>query len=210
MTAAPVVAPVTDIIPSDPTAPDPVRPRVVLIGTSLVVAGIAAAFTGMLAVYFSTRSGVIAAGEDWIPGGAGTIPLTPASVMFVTLAMSAITIQWGVWAIGKNDRLNSYLAFGLSLMLAAAFLNQAAFLYGEMGWEIAGDLAVQSVLIYAITGTQILMLVLAMIYVTLMAFRAMAGEYSSRDREGITAAALFWHASVAAYAVVWVSIYQIK
>ncbi|MGY6500002.1 MAG: cytochrome c oxidase subunit 3 [Acidimicrobiales bacterium] len=210
MTAAPVAAPVTDIIPSDVPAAEPTRPRVVLIGTALVIAAIAALFTGLFAVYFSTRAGVIATGEDWIPGGAGTIPLTPASVMFVTLGMSMVTIQWGVWAIGKNDRLNAYLAFGLSLMLAGAFLNQAAFLYGEMGWEIAGDLAVQSVLIYAITGTHILMTVLAMIYVALMVFRALAGEFSSRDREGITAAALFWHASVAAYAVIWVSIYQIK
>lgn len=201
---------VTDIIPADPPAAPPARPRVVLIGTSLAIAAIAAAFVGLFAMYFSTRAEFIAGGGDWIPGGAGTIPLAPASVMFVTLVMSSITVHWAVWAIGRDDRLNTYLALGLTLMLSAAFLNQAAFLYGQMGWEIAGDLAVQAVLIYAITGAQIVMLVAAMVFLALMAFRAMAGGYSSRDSEGLVAASLFWHAAVVAYAVVWAAIYQIK
>jgi cytochrome c oxidase subunit III len=201
---------VTDIIPAEPAAAPRNRPRVVLIGTALVIAAIAAMFVGLFAAYFAARSGAVAAGTEWIPGGAGRIPLTPASVMFVTLVMSSITIHWAVWAIGHDDRFNTWLALGLSLMLSVAFLNQAAFLYGQMGWEISGDFAQQSILIYAITGTQIAMLVAAMIFVALMAFRTMAGGYSSRDSEGLVAASLFWHASVVAYAVVWTAIYQIK
>lgn len=201
---------VTDLIPADPAPADRARPRLVLIGTALAIAGIAAAFAGLFAIYVAERSAVIASGGEWIPGGAGTIPLTPASVMFVTLVMSSITVHWAVWGIARDDRLNTYLALGLTLMLALAFLNQAAFLYGQMGWEIAGDLAVQSVLIYAITGGQILMLVVAMVFVALMAFRTMGGGYSRADSEGLVAASLFWHAAVVAYAVVWTAIYQIK
>ncbi|MDZ7677469.1 MAG: cytochrome c oxidase subunit 3 [Acidimicrobiales bacterium] len=201
---------VTDIVPADlPEAPR-ARPRVVLIGTALSIAAIAAMFVGLFAVYFTMRSDTIAGGGDWVPGGAGTIPLAPASVMFVTLVMTSITVHWAVWAISRDDRANTWLALGLTLMLSAAFLNQAAFLYGQMGWEIAGDLAVQAVLIYAITGAQILMLVVAMVFLALMAVRAMAGGYSSRDSEGLVAASLFWHAAVVAYAVVWTAIYQIK
>jgi heme/copper-type cytochrome/quinol oxidase subunit 3 len=201
---------VTDLIPADLTPAPRARPRLVLIGTALAIGGIAAAFGGLFAIYFSMRSAAIEAGTEWIPGGAGTIPLAPASVMFVTLVMSSITVHWAVWAIARDDRLNTYLALGLTLVLSAAFLNQAAFLYGQMGWEIAGDLAPQAVLIYAITGGQILMLVVAMAFVTLMAFRAMGGGYSSSDSEGLVAASLFWHAAVVAYAVVWTAIYQIK
>ena len=201
---------VTDVIPADASPAPRARPRVVLIGTALVIAAIAGVFAGLFAVYFSMRADTIASGGEWIPGGAGTIPLAPASVMFVTLGMSSITVHWAVWAIGRNDKLNTYLALGLTLMLAVAFLNQASFLYDQMGWEIAGDLAQQSVLIYAITGGQILMLLVAMVYVALMAFRTMAGGYSARDSEGLVSASLFWHASVVAYAVVWTAIYQIK
>ncbi|MFP4512346.1 MAG: heme-copper oxidase subunit III [Acidimicrobiales bacterium] len=201
---------VTDVVPADPPEAPRARPRVVLIGTALSIAAIAAMFVGLFAAYFTMRSETIASGSEWVPGGAGTIPLAPASVMFVTLVMTSITVHWAVWAISRDDRANTWLALGLTLMLSAAFLNQAAFLYGQMGWEIAGDLAVQAVLIYAITGAQILMLVVAMVFLALMAVRAMAGGYSSRDSEGLVAASLFWHAAVVAYAVVWTAIYQIK
>ncbi len=201
---------VTELIPADPVPAPRARPRIVLIGTSLVIAAIATVFVGLYAIYFTMRSAAISGGDEWIVGGAGTIPLAPASVMLVTMAMTSITVHWAVWAIGRDDRLNTFLALGLTLMLSIAFLNQASFLYGSMGWEIGGDLAQQSVLIYAITGLQIVMLVVAMIYLALMAFRAMAGGYSARDSEGLVAASLFWHAAVVAYAVVWTAIYQIK
>lgn len=201
---------VTDLIPADLEPAPRARPRLVLIGTSLVIAVIASVFAGLYAVYFTMRSAAISGGDEWIVGGAGTIPLAPASVMLVTLVMSSITVHWAVWAIGRDDRLNTYLALGLTLMLSAAFLNQASFLYSAMGWEIGGDLAPQAVLIYAITGLQILMLVVAMFYISLMAIRAMAGGYSAEDSEGLVAASLFWHAAVVAYAVVWTAIYQIK
>jgi heme/copper-type cytochrome/quinol oxidase subunit 3 len=201
---------VTDIVPADPPEAPRARPRLVLIGTSLAVAAVASVFVGLFAVYFTMRSGAIAAGEEWIPGGAGTIPLTPASMMLITLVMSSITVHWAVWAIGRDDRMNTWIALGLTVMLAAAFLNQAAFLYDQMGWEIAGDLATQSVLIYAITGLQIAMLVVAIAFLALMSLRALAGGYSARDSEGLVAASLFWHAAVVAYAVIWTAIYQIK
>lgn len=201
---------VTDLIPAEPAPAPRARPRVVLIGTALVIAAVGATFVGLFAMYFSLRSGAIASGEEWIPGGAGTIPLTPASVMLITLVMSSITVHWAVWGIGHDDRLNTYLALGLTLMLSAAFLNQASFMYSAMGWEISGDVATQAVLIYAITGLQLAMLVVAMIFLALMALRAMAGGYSARDSEGLVAASLFWHAAVVAYAVIWAAIYNIK
>ena len=198
---------VVDLIPEDLPAHERERPRVLLYGTSLVLVLIGMAFVGMFAVYFSQRA---AFGEGWIPDGAGTIPLTPASVMLVTLAMSSITVQWVVWAISHDDRLNLYLSSALTLVLSLAFLNQASYLYDAMGWEVAGPDALQAVLIYAITGSQIVMLLVAMGFLALMSFRALAGEYSARNHEGLTAAALFWHASVVAYAVIWAAIYNIK
>ncbi len=198
---------VVDLIPDDLPAHERERPRVLLYGTSLVLVVLGMAFAGMFAIYFAQRA---AFGEGWIPDGAGTIPLTPASVMLVTLAMSSITVQWVVWAISHDDRLNLYISSALTIVLSFAFLNQASFLYDSMGWEVSGDHAVQAVLIYAITGSQIVMLVAAICFLALMSFRALAGEYSAKDHEGLTAAAVFWHASVVAYFVIWAAIYNIK
>jgi len=198
---------VTDLIPAGAPAAAPARPRLVLIGTALTIMAFAMVFTGMFAVYFLQRAEF---GPGWIPDGAGTIPLSPASVMLVTLGMSMVTVQWVKWAIAHDDRLNTYLAAGFTLVLAVAFLNQASFLYTSMGWEVAGEHAVQAVLIYAITGSQILMLVAAMLFLALMSLRALGGQYSARDHEGLTAAVLFWHAAVIAYAVIWAAIYNVK
>ena len=54
------------------------------------------------------------------------------------------------------------------------------------------------------------MLVVAMGFLALMSFRALAGQYSAKDHEGLTAAAMFWHAAVVAYAVIWAAIYNVK
>ncbi len=54
------------------------------------------------------------------------------------------------------------------------------------------------------------MVVIAMIFVALMAFRALAGQESRRQHDGISAAALFWHASVVVYVVIWLAVYVAK
>ncbi|MFA5566106.1 MAG: cytochrome c oxidase subunit 3 [Acidimicrobiia bacterium] len=198
---------VADQIPAEVPEAAPARPRLVLIATAFAVLAFGMFLAGLFAVYVSQRA---AFGEGWIPDGAGTIPLAPASVMLATMAMSSITVQWAVYAIARNDRLNSYLAAGLSFFFAIAFLNQGVFLFKSMGWEILGDNALQATLINAIAGTQFLMLVIAMVYLAVATFRSLAGQYSARDHEGMVGAAMFWHAAVIAYAVIWAAIYNIK
>jgi cytochrome c oxidase subunit 3 len=68
----------------------------------------------------------------------------------------------------------------------------------------------QSVLIYTITGAQLAMLVVAMIFLVLMGFRALVGQLTSRQHDGISAAAIFWHATVIVYMFIWYAIYVTK
>jgi cytochrome c oxidase subunit 3 len=82
------------------------------------------------------------------------------------------------------------------------------YLWGLMGADVAANQ--QSVLIYTITGAHILMVVIAMVFLALMGFRALAGGFSSRQHDGITAAAIFWYAMVAVYFLIWISIYVTK
>jgi hypothetical protein len=49
-----------------------------------------------------------------------------------------------------------------------------------------------------------------MVFIALMAFRALAGQFSSRQTDGIVAAAMFWYATVAVYAVIYYGIYITK
>ena len=69
---------------------------------------------------------------------------------------------------------------------------------------------IPGVLIYAISGAHIAMVISAMVFIILMGFRALAGEFTSRQHDGITAAAFYWHSMVAIYALIWISIYVTK
>jgi len=190
-----------------PPAPPVQRPRVLLLGTAFATAATVMVFAGLIGVYLSRRAELVSAGDTWLPKGTD-IPLQQPNIMLFTLIASAITVQWAVYAITRNDRVNTYLALGLTFAFGIAYINMQSYLYTLMEFDITANQ--QGVLIYAITGAHIVMVVLAMIFVALMAFRALAGQESRRQHDGISAAALFWHASVVVYAVIWIAVYVTK
>jgi cytochrome c oxidase subunit 3 len=77
-----------------------------------------------------------------------------------------------------------------------------------MKWDITTSSP--AVIFYAITTSHIVMVVVAMIFLGLMGFRALGGQFTSRQHDGISAAALFWHSTVAIYAIIWFAIYVTK
>ena len=129
-------------------------------------------FIGLIGIYLTSRSDVIGSGSTWLPEGS-TIPLQQPNTMFMTLLMTVVTMQWAVSAISKNDRVNAYLALGLTLMLGIATIVMTTYL-----WT--------------------------------MALRALGGQFTARQHDGITAAAVYWYAMVAVYALIWISIYVTK
>lgn len=190
-----------------PPAPPVQRPRVLVVGSALAAAASFMVFIGLFGVYLTARSDVVGAGSPWLPEGSA-LPLQQPNTMFITLIMSVITMQWAVSAIAKNDRVNAYLALGLTLMLGIATIVMTTYLWTLMELDVASGL--QGVLVYTITGAHIVMLVLAMLFVALMALRALGGQFTARQHDGITAAAVYWYAMVAVYALIWISIYITK
>lgn len=190
-----------------PPAPAVQRPRVLVVGATFAAAASFTVFIGLIGIYLAARVDVVGSGAAWLPEGA-TIPLQQPNTMFITLIMSVFTMQWAVAAIAKNDRVNSYLAMGLTLMLGIATIVMTTYLWYLMELDVASG--IQGVLIYTITGAHIVMLVLAMLFVALMGLRALGGQFTARQHDGITAAAVFWYAMVAVYALIWISIYVTK
>ena len=194
-------------LPSLAPPPTARRPRVLVVGTAFATAGVLMVFAGMIGQYLLERSAAVSGGNDWLPEGAD-IPLTQPNVMMLGLLMSSVTMAWAVQAVRNDDRVNTYLALGLTLVIGVAYLNMSVYLYSLMGLDIDADAA--AVLIYAITGAHLAMAAAAMLFVGFMAFRALGGQYSSRQSDGIAAAAVFWHAMVVVYAVIWFAIYVTK
>ena len=195
------------LIPELAGPPTPARPRVLVTGTALASAAAAMVFAAMLGFYAHTRAATIEAEGSWLPEGA-VLPLTPANMAMITLVMSAVIVQWAVYAIGNDDRRSTYIALGLAVLMGVAYINEIAYYYTQMG-----ELTVREpvgLLIFGISGAHLAMTGIAIVFVLLMAFRTLGGQYSARDREGIVAAALFWYVMVVVFAAIWFTIFITK
>ena len=195
------------VSPSLAPPAEPRRPRVLLVGTALAAAASAMTLVALTAAYLQARAGVLAAGDTWLPEGV-TIPLTAPNMIFGTLLLSVVSMQWAVYALRNRDRPHAYFALGITLLFGVAAINQTAYLYTQMGLVVRE--MPQAVLIYAVTGAHVAMMVAGLIFAVVMGFRALGGQLTGRSAEGMSAAALYWYVTVAVYSVVWYAIYITK
>lgn len=196
----------TDAALALPPAPAPARPRVLLVGTALATMGTLMAFAGLIGLYLSVRADTLASGATWLPDGSN-IPLTPGSMAFATMLLSGVTMWWAVDAVGKNDRQSAYLALGLTIFFGVAVINATSFLYTQMDLPVTST---PGVFIFTVTGAHLAMIIVGLVFAAVMTFRTLGGDYHGRDREGLTAATMFWYATIAVHAVIWLAIYVTK
>lgn len=190
------------IMPAELTAPVLPRRRQLLFGTTFAAIAVAVFQLALVGMYLAERA---AHRNVWL--AENTIPLTQPNMNFGTLIFGSIFVQWAVWAIARNARSQAYLAIGCTLLMGAAFLNQQTFLWSEVQMRMA---QIEGPTFYAVTGTSFTITAVAMAFLLLMGIRALGGQYSSRLPDGVSAAALFWHVSVALYSVVWLAVYIMK
>ena len=79
-----------------PPAPEPRRPRVLLVGAALGAAASSLVVLASLAVYLQVRGNRLAEGSTALPEGV-VLPLTPGNMGLLTLSMSVITMAWAVY-----------------------------------------------------------------------------------------------------------------
>ena len=116
-------------------------------------------------------------------------------------------MQWAVYSISRDDRYHTYMAIGITMLLGLAFINQTTFLYRMAGITIEQP---EGPLFYAVTGGHLVMIALALVFMVLVLFRVLAGQYSSRMPDGVGAVAILWYAGVALYALIWFAVYVQK
>jgi cytochrome c oxidase subunit 3 len=187
-----------------PAAPAPPRRNVALVGTVFSIAAVAMLMAGLLASYFGARQSTAHSGGVWLDP-AVHLPNTALAVSYLSLFMSSFTAQWAVSAIRMDDRRQAYVAIGLTLLLAAAFINGMTFAWGQVHLA-AGDGAFADHM-YAITVTHLVLVLAAIALFVVMGFRALGGQFGPRNAEFVLSAAAFWHlvvfAGVAVYWCVW-------
>ncbi|MGI9606862.1 MAG: cytochrome c oxidase subunit 3 [Acidimicrobiales bacterium] len=191
-----------------PPAPVPARSRTVLVGAALAAASAIMVFAGLFGIYVSLRQNNEFLVENqlggtlWFPEGA--VQIAPGTMMMFTTWISAFTITWAVQAVRNSDRTNGYIAMGLTVLMGAAVINQAVFAVVDFGIPI--DRSPAAFMLYVLYGSYIVFLASAIGFVLLMFVRALAGQFDSRNADGVQAAALYWYATVIVYAVLWYTI----
>lgn len=195
-----------DVVVAAPPAAELSRNRTLVVGTAFAAVASIMVFAGLFSVYISIRQNNEFLVENGLPGGTlwfpeGAVQIAPGTMMMFTTWISAFTISWAVQAIRNDDRRNAYAALGLTLLMGAAVINQMVFAILDFGLPV--DRSVPALMLYVIYGTYIAFLAVAVIFVALMAVRAIAGQFNSQNADGVQAAAIYWYATVIMYLPVW-------
>jgi heme/copper-type cytochrome/quinol oxidase subunit 3 len=194
----------TEAIGALPPAAPPPRRNVAMVGTVFSIAAAAMLVAGLLASYFGARQTVAHDGGVWLDPSVH-LPNLALAVSYLSLVMSSFTAQWAVSAIRLADRRQANVAIGLTLLLAAAFINGMTFSWGQLHLA-AGDGAFADHM-YAVTVAHVLLVIVAMVLFVIMGFRVLGGQFGPRNSEFVASAAAFWHVAmitgVAVYWCVW-------
>ena len=184
----------------------PTRPRTLVVASAFGTGSVVMYFGGLFALYFSVRADAMAWGAGWFPEGA--VQLVPGGMNMATLAMSVITMAWAVHSVLHDDRVHAMLAMALTGILGVAMVNQTVFAFMDIGLPI--DTSEAATLMFTIVGSHLVMVVAGVVWLGMLLLRTLGGQDTRRHRDLVSAAALYWYASVAAYSVIWIGIYIAK
>ena len=191
-------------------APLPRRPRQLLVGAGFATAGVLMYFGALFGIYLSERSDFLKAnpGQSWIPSSAD-LQLTAPSMIFWTLLLSLVTMQWCIFAAVRNDRRHLLLAVLVTGFFGIAVINQMAFIFVQMGLVI-DDGSLAAPLIYTLCGSFIALVAAALISLVVAAFRSLGGQSIRLAADGFSATAMLWYAMSFIYFILWLAIFIAK
>ncbi|MEA2606401.1 MAG: cytochrome c oxidase subunit, partial [Chloroflexota bacterium] len=167
-------------------------------------------FSGLFAAYFSVR----AASPHWPPTIAENVPADLAERfnlhaepfyalgLTIILVISSVTCQLGVWAIRRNDRTGFIRAFGVTLVLGIVFLIGQIYDYSTIGFGVSDTPF--GTTFYTLTGFHGAHVFGGAVMLSVILYRGLAGQFSSRHHDAVEAVSLYWHF----VDVVWIALFS--
>ena len=189
-----------------------------ILGMLLFICSEVMFFSGLFAAYFTVR----AASPIWPPivqGGpdaaskAAAEQLTEAfkvhnepwfaALLTIILILSSFTCQFAVWSIRRDDRTGFVRNIGVTLVLGIAFLIGQLYDYATLGFGISdGPFGTT---FYTLTGFHGAHVFGGAIMLSVVLYRGLAGQFSSRHHDAVEATSLYWHF----VDVVWILLFSI-
>jgi cytochrome c oxidase subunit 3 len=164
----------------------------VILGMLLFITSEVMFFAGLFAAYFNVRANA----PVWPPlefhDKLHILPLVgPATILLI---ISSFTCQIGVWAIRKNDRRGLTRAIAITVILGATFLVMQAtdytLLYGD---EVRLDSGPFGTTYYTLTGFHGAHVLGGVLMLSVVLYRSMSGQFSSRHHDMVEATSMYWH-----------------
>jgi heme/copper-type cytochrome/quinol oxidase subunit 3 len=160
------------------------RPRGVSnVATALLVAGGFMVLAALVAAYYAIR----AQSFNWPPVGLGTyLP----SMVAITIVLSAVTVQWSIWAIRHDDQRTALAGLGLTIVFAIAVLNGQWYELAHLKFDVGAN--TYGTFVYLMTGFHMVTVIAGIVVLGAVLSRTVGGEFSADDHDTLTSAAIYW------------------
>jgi cytochrome c oxidase subunit 3 len=179
-----------------------------ILGMLLFICSEVMFFSGLFAAYFAVR----AAAPVWPPIVEGDKALTEAFNLHaepfyalgltIILILSSFTCQFAVWAIRRDDRSGFIRNIAVTVTLGIVFLLGQAYDYATLGFGISdGPFGTT---FYTLTGFHGAHVFGGVIMLSVVLYRGLAGQFSSRHHDAVEATSLYWHF----VDVVWIALFS--
>ena len=172
-----------------------------LLGMVLFIASEVMFFGGLFGAYFTIRS----AAPEWPPPDNPHLSAPYAAILTAILVTSSVTMQFGVWAIRKNDQRRLILWLAVSLLLGATFLAMQALEYAnliEEGMTLSSGVFGST--FYTLTGFHGAHVAGGAAFILIVLLRARSGQFTARYHDTVEMASYYWHF----VDVVWIGLFS--
>jgi cytochrome c oxidase subunit 3 len=172
-----------------------------LLGMVLFIASEVMFFGGLFGAYFTIRS----AAPRWPPEGTPHLTTLYAAVLTAILVSSSVTMQFGVWAIRRNDQRRLMLWLVVTLVLGLGFLagqaNEYRTLIGE-GMTLSSGVFGST--FFTLTGFHGAHVAGGAAFILIVLLRARSGQFTARYHDTVEMASYYWHF----VDVVWIGLFS--
>ncbi|HEY6013933.1 MAG TPA: cytochrome c oxidase subunit 3, partial [Candidatus Limnocylindrales bacterium] len=161
-------------------------------------------FGGLFAAYFSVRANAPAWPPQEFHDTLKILPLVgPATILLI---LSSFTCQFAVWGIRRDDRTAFLRSMTVTVVLGVVFLLMQVTDYSTLGGEgLTLSSGTFGTTYYTLTGFHGAHVFGGVIMLSVVLYRGMAGQFSSRHHDAVEAASLYWHF----VDVVWILLFSL-
>jgi cytochrome c oxidase subunit 3 len=176
-----------------------------ILGMILFITSEVMFFAGLFAAYFNVRAAAPAWPPEEFAHSLHIFPLVgPATVILV---VSSFTCQFGVWAIRRDDRVGFLRNIGITLAFGIVFLllqgTDYLLLWFDEGLTL--DSGSFGTTYYTLTGFHGAHVFGGVVMLSVVLYRGMLGQFSSRHHDAVEGTSLYWHF----VDVVWIALFSI-